>query len=51
MVHFGEFLKTWTFCQTELPDITLLLEKKVNKNGKIRMRHFGWFLNAESDNV
>ena len=36
MVHFGEFLKTWSCGQTELPDRSVLKGKKLVGNAKIK---------------
>ena len=36
MVHFGEFLKTWSFRSNVLPDMSVLIGQKLVKNAKIQ---------------
>ena len=36
MVNFGEFLKSWIFGQTVLPDRSILIGQKLVENGKLQ---------------
>ena len=54
MFNFGEFLKTWSCCQTVLPDMSLLIGHKLTENPKIQkdiMSDFQilWWLRYDPD--
>ena len=36
MIHFGEFVKTWIFGQTVLPDRSLEIAQKLAENTEIK---------------
>ena len=36
MIHFGEFVKTWIFGQTVLPDRSLEIAQKLAENTEIQ---------------
>ena len=46
MVHFGEFLKTWSLRSNSVTRQDSFNKSKISgkcQNWKIQMRHFGWF--------
>ena len=48
MVHFGEFLKTWSLRSNSVTRLVSFNRTKIGgkcQNSKIQMRHFEWFLN------
>ena len=49
MVHFGEFLKTWSLRSNRVSRQVSFNRSKIGgkcQNWKIQMRHFGWFSNT-----
>ena len=49
MVHFCEFLKTWSCRSNSVTRQVSFNRKKIGgncQNSKIQMRHFGWFSNT-----
>ena len=49
MVHFGEFLKTWSLRSNSVTRHVNFNRTKIGgkcQNSKILMRHFGWFSNT-----
>ena len=52
MVHFGEFLKTWSLRSNSVSRQVSFNRTKIGgkcQNPKIQMRHFGWFSNTVPD--
>ena len=48
MVHFGEFLKTWSLRSNSVTRQVSFNRTKIDgkcQNWKLQMRHFGWFSN------
>ena len=49
MVHFGEFMKTWSLLSNSVTRQVSFNRSKIGgkcRNSKIQMRHFGWFSNT-----
>ena len=49
MVHFGQFLKTWSLLSNSVTRQVSFNRTKIGgkcQNSKIQMRHFGWFSNT-----
>ena len=49
MVHFGDFLKTWSLRSNRVTRQVSFNRSKIGwkcQNWKIQMRHFGWFSNT-----
>ena len=45
MVHFGEFLKTWSLRSNSVTRQVSFNRRKIGGKWKIQMRHFWWFWN------